>query len=49
MRGVTVGPNTSIISGPWGSYIRMDVLPSGGTANLDGSDAVDDDRRAAHS
>ena len=37
MRDVTFSSNTSIISGPWGSYIRMDVHPSGNIVNMDGS------------
>jgi hypothetical protein len=45
MRGVTFGPNTSVISGSWGSYVRMDIRHTGSTANMDGSDRVNHDIR----
>ena len=45
MRDVTFGPNASIISGSWGSYVRMDASPIGSMANMDGSDRVNHDRR----
>jgi hypothetical protein len=48
MKGVIFGPNTSVISGPWGSYVRLDIRLRGSSANMDGSDMVNHDRRECH-
>jgi len=45
MRGVNFGPNTSVISGSWGSYVRMDIRLRGSTAHMDGRDQVNHERR----
>lgn len=45
MKGVIFGPETSVISGPWGSYVRLDIRLRGNSGNMDGSDMMNDDRR----